>query len=111
MISIQHTSFHLYFHHLIPGYYLVPNYKKLLTVLLGFPGGSAMNNLPGNSGVSGSIPGLGRSPGKENDNPLQYSCLVFREGGDLKCCTGNNLWEKRYIDKWHTVRFQLYSTA
>ena len=23
----------------------------------------------------GSIPGLGRSPGKENGNPLQYSCL------------------------------------
>ena len=24
---------------------------------------------------SGSIPGLGRSPGEGNDNPLQYSCL------------------------------------
>ena len=23
----------------------------------------------------GSIPGLGRSPGAENGNPLQYSCL------------------------------------
>ena len=23
----------------------------------------------------GSIPGLGRSPGKGNGNPLQYSCL------------------------------------
>ena len=23
----------------------------------------------------GSIPGLGRSPGGGNDNPLQYSCL------------------------------------
>ena len=23
----------------------------------------------------GSIPGLGRSPGKGNSNPLQYSCL------------------------------------
>ena len=23
----------------------------------------------------GSIPGSGRSPGEENDNPLQYSCL------------------------------------
>ena len=23
----------------------------------------------------GSIPGLGRFPGKENGNPLQYSCL------------------------------------
>ena len=28
-----------------------------------------------NAGDSGSIRGLGRSPGKGNDNPLQYSCL------------------------------------
>ena len=28
-----------------------------------------------NSGDLGSIPGSGRSPGEENDNPLQYSCL------------------------------------
>ena len=28
-----------------------------------------------NVGDSGSIPGLGRSPGEGHDNPLQYSCL------------------------------------
>ena len=28
-----------------------------------------------NSGDLGSIPGLGRSPGEGNGNPLQYSCL------------------------------------
>ena len=28
-----------------------------------------------NAGELGSIPGLGRSPGEGNDNPLQYSCL------------------------------------
>ena len=28
-----------------------------------------------NAGDLGSIPGLGRSPGKGNDNPLQYPCL------------------------------------
>ena len=27
------------------------------------------------AGDVGSIPGLGRSPGKGNGNPLQYSCL------------------------------------
>ena len=35
-------------------------------------------NLPANVGDSrdaGSIPGLGRSPGGGNGNPLQYSCL------------------------------------
>ena len=28
-----------------------------------------------NAGGPGSIPGLGRSPGEGNDNPLQYFCL------------------------------------
>ena len=27
------------------------------------------------AGDPGSIPGLGRSPGEGNDNPLQYYCL------------------------------------
>ena len=29
----------------------------------------------GDTGDSGSIPGLARSPGEGNSNPLQYSCL------------------------------------
>ena len=33
------------------------------------------NNLPASAGDASSIPGLGRSPGGENGNPLQYSCL------------------------------------
>ena len=30
---------------------------------------------PANAGDTGSIPGLGISPGGGNGNPLQYSCL------------------------------------
>ena len=33
------------------------------------------NNLPANAGDAGWIPGLRRSPGGGNGNPLQYSCL------------------------------------
>ena len=40
-----------------------------------FPDGSVVVNLPASAGVPGLIPGLGRSPGEENGNPLQYSCL------------------------------------
>ena len=40
-----------------------------------FPGGSVVKNLPVNAGDVGSIPRLGRSRGRRNDNPLQYSCL------------------------------------
>ena len=34
-----------------------------------------VKNLPANAGDMGSIPGLGRSPGEGNGNPLQYFCL------------------------------------
>ena len=37
-----------------------------------------VKNLPANAGDKrdvGSIPGLGRSPGRQHGNPLQYSCL------------------------------------
>ena len=34
-----------------------------------------VKNPPANAGDIGSIPGLGRSPGEGNGNPLQYSCL------------------------------------
>ena len=39
------------------------------------PGGSMVRNLPANARDVGLIPGLGRSPGEGNGNPLQYSCL------------------------------------
>ena len=42
---------------------------------MGLPGGSVLKNPPANAGDEGSIPGLGRSPGKGNGNLLQYSCL------------------------------------
>ena len=40
---------------------------------MGFPGGSVVKNLPANAGDVGLIPGLGRSPGEGNGNPLEYS--------------------------------------
>ena len=41
----------------------------------GFPCGSVVKNPPANAGDSGLITGSGRSPGRGNGNPLQYSCL------------------------------------
>ena len=34
-----------------------------------------VKTLSANAGDTGSIPGLGRSPGGGNGNPIQYSCL------------------------------------
>ena len=45
---------------------------------MGFPSGAVVKNLPANAGDTkdeGWIPGLERSPGGGNDNPLQYSFL------------------------------------
>ena len=42
---------------------------------LGFPGGSDGKASACNVGNPDLIPGLGRSPGEGNGNPLQYSCL------------------------------------
>ena len=45
---------------------------------MGFPGGKVVKNLPSSAKDArdtSMIPGLGRSPGEENGNPLQYSCL------------------------------------
>ena len=42
---------------------------------LGVPGGSVVKNPPANAGDSSLIPGLGKSPGEGNGNPLQYSHL------------------------------------
>ena len=42
---------------------------------MGFPGGSDGKESACNAGDPASNPGLGRSPGEGNGNPLQYSYL------------------------------------
>ena len=47
----------------------------MTNAVLELPGGSEVKVSACNVGDLGSIPGLGRSPGERNVNPLQYSCL------------------------------------
>ena len=50
----------------------------MLSIYLGVLGSSVVKNPPANAEDArdmGSIPGLGRSPGVGNINPLQFSCL------------------------------------
>ena len=67
----------------LTSYFCIPAPYNKRTSFLGvsskrscaFPGGSEVNVSARNAGDVGSIPGLGRSPGERNGNPLQYSCL------------------------------------
>ena len=50
--------------------------------VVGFPGGTSGKEptCQGRRCDTGSIPGLGRSPGGGHDNPFQYSCLENPQG-------------------------------
>ena len=66
----------------------------------GFPGGSVVKNLLANAGDSrdtGSIPGLGRSPGGGNGNQLQYSCLKNPMDRGAWCATYSP-WGRKELD-------------
>ena len=48
---------------------------KIKLVKLGFPCSLVSKELACSAGDLGQIPGLRRSPGEGNGNPLQYPCL------------------------------------
>ena len=67
---------------------------------MSLPDVSVVKNLPANAGDTadmGSIPGLGRSPGGGNGNPLQYSCL--ENPTDRGTRWDYNPWGHKELDK------------
>ena len=60
--------------------HLLPAYLGYLEEASGFPGGSDGKESTCNGGDLGSIPGLGRSPGGVQGNPLQGSSLENPRG-------------------------------
>ena len=87
----------------------------------GFPGSLHCKASAYNVGDPGSIPGLGRSPGEGNGNPLQYSCLenpmdrgawwatvhgVAKSQTRLKC----PLMDKWINNIWYIHTIEYYST-
>ena len=51
------------------------DFRLSIPYVWGFHSGWVIKNVPANAGDAGSIPGLRRSPGEGNGNPLQYACL------------------------------------
>ena len=67
----------------------------------GFPGGSDGKASVCNAGDPGAIPGLGRSPGEGNGNPLQYSCLENPMGGGALWATVHRVAESDTTERLH----------
>ena len=63
-----------------------------------FPDGSEGKEFACNAGDLGSIPGLGRSPGEGNGNPLHYSCLENPMDGGAWRATVQSDYNFQYVD-------------
>ena len=74
--------------------------KKDPSCNLGFPGDSEGKVSTCNAGDRGSIPGLERSPGEGNGNPLQYSLLGKFHG--RRSLVGYSSWDRRVRHDWAT---------
>ena len=61
-----------------------------------FPGGSDGKASVYNAGDPGSIPGMGRSPGEGNGNPLQHYCL--ENPMDKRSLVGYSPWGHKESD-------------
>ena len=72
--------------HILPFYHLDSSLHArisifiILNLSMDFPGGSDGKESSHNAGDLGLIPGLGKSPRGEHDNPLQYSCMENPHG-------------------------------
>ena len=83
----------------------LPNYWSFS---FSFPGGSEVKASACNVGDLGSIPGLGRSPGEGNGNPLQYSCLENpMDGGGWWATVHGVAKESDLIERRHAHRVYL----
>ena len=72
------TGFKYHFHEGILWYVSCISIKLFLNIskaVVGFPRWLSDKESECQPKDLGTIPGLGRSPGKGNDNPFQYSCL------------------------------------
>ena len=78
-------------------------------ILQGFPGGSDGKASACNVGDLGSIPGLGRSPGEGNGNPLQYSCL--ENPMDWGAWAGYSPWGHKESDLTERIHCISYNCA
>ena len=75
--------------------------------IYGFPCGSDGKESACNTGHLSSIPGLGRSPGEINGNPLQCSCLEnpMDRGGTRRNLVDYSPWGRKESDMTEQLHF------
>ena len=59
-----------------------------------------VKNLPANAVDTGSIPGLGRSPGVGNGNPLLYSCLENSMDREARKAMAHGVAKESQLSSW-----------
>ena len=74
----------------------LPITASFLVCYLGFPGSSVIKEYAHDVGELSSIPGLGRSPGVGNGNPLQCYCLENPHG--QRSLVGYSPWGRKELD-------------
>ena len=79
-------------------------FKYLLNKNRVYYGGSEVKVSAWNAGDPASIPGLGRSPGEGNGNPLQYSCLENPMEGGAWLGTVHGVAESDTAEQLHDVK-------
>ena len=75
-------------------------------IYMGFPHSSVGKSSAYNAGGPGSIPGLRRSPGEGNGNPLRYSCL--ENPMDRGAWQATVLWITRVQHVHHLITKVIY---
>ena len=100
-LVMDRVAWHAAVHRVTKSWTWLSNWTEL-NLSLGFPGSSVSNNPSVNARDSedmGSVPGLGRSLGEENGNPLQYSCLENPRQRSLACYSPSSCKESD-ITEW-----------
>ena len=94
-----------------PGWREFPPFLHLSPHHSSLPGGSDGKVPACSAGDQGSIPGLGRSPGEGNGNPLQYSCLENSMDWEApQSLLGYSPWGRKESDTTEQLHFRFSSS-
>ena len=89
-----------------PLIYSIEFQRKVFYIQIGSPGGSDDKESARSAGDLGLIPRSGRSPGKWNGNPLQYSFLENHMDQGAWCAYSP--WSRRVRHNWVTEQQHTY---